>query len=166
MKKYHDQSIVLKKLCLTDAEEFFYLHRQPAVFGKYMQELNMTEEHTPLDFTKRLLWLSKGIYTIRLADKPASIIGSALIYKVGREKKDFYFGGTLLPKYHGKGILLKAFDQIIELAKYCYGIPEVKVFLNVVSNQATSTMDKLGFVKYSKQNNLLYHKGLLKHRIA
>ncbi|MFC6101470.1 GNAT family N-acetyltransferase [Olivibacter domesticus] len=166
MKNHHDQSIVLKKLCLTDAEEFFHLHRQPAVFGTYMQELNMNEEEKPLDFTKRLLWLSKGIYSIRLTDKPELIIGSALIYKGGSEKNEFYFGGTLLPNYHGKGILLKAFDQIIELAKYCYGIPEVKVFLNVVSKQANSTMDKLGFVKLSKQNDLLYYKSLWKHRIA
>lgn len=166
MKNYHDQSIVLKKLCLTDAEEFFSLHRQPAVFGKYIQDLRMDNEEVPLDFTKRLLWLTKGIYTIRLAENPKPIIGSALIYKGGNEKNAFYFGGTLLPNYHGKGILLKAFDQVIELAKYCYGIPEVKVFLNVVSNQANSTMDKLGFVKLSKQNDLLYYKSLLKHRTA
>lgn len=116
MKSKNEQSIVLKKLCLTDAEEFFYLHRQPAVFGKYMQDLNMDGEEVPLNFTKRLLWLSKGIYTIRLAENPAPIIGSALIYKGGKEKKEFYFGGTLLPDYHGNGILLKAFDQIIEPA--------------------------------------------------
>jgi len=158
MKNTNYQRIVLKKLRLAEAEDFFHLHDYPAIFGKYIQELNMEEEETALAFTKRLLWLTEGIYTIRLSTDPQLIIGSALIYRGGESKNEFHFGGTTLPAYQGRGILLNAFDQIIELSKYCYNIPEVKVFLNVASNQASSTMSKLGFV--SKQNNLLYSKRL------
>lgn len=165
MKNKNDQ-ILLKKLRLTEAEEFFHLHDYPAVFGKYIQELNMKEEATAHSFTKRLFWLTEAIYTIRLHAKPEMIVGSALIYKGGKARNEFYFGGTLLPAYRGMGILLRAFEQIIELSKYCYNIFEVRVSLNISNELANNTMNKLGFIKTPKYGDLIYRKKLMQKTIA
>lgn len=157
MESSTHQGIVLKKLCLNNADKFFKLHQHPIILGQYVKDLDMYGE-TPIGFTKRLLWLSKGIYTIRLSSAPETIIGSSLIYKANNE---FHYGGTLLPDYRGKGILLKAFEQSIELAKYCYGIPSIKVFLNTATNHFASVMYRLGFTESYNKDKRIFSKSLL-----
>lgn len=153
MKKNEKSDIVLRKLCLNEAREFCYLHSFPQQYGTYYQDLYENEE-SPEEFTKRLLWLSKCVYTIRIKSAPDKIIGSCMIYKGGKNRKDVYVGGTLLPEYRNKGLMVEAFNQMLEMARYFYGVYEIKILLNSINDQVIQIMDKLGFRMDQKSSNI------------
>ncbi len=157
MKNYEKTGIVLRKLSLSEAREFCHLHSFPQQYGTYYQDLYENDE-SPEEFTKRLLWLAKCVYTIRLKSAPDKIIGSCMIYKGGKNRKDMYVGGTLLPEYRNKGLMVEAFNQMLEMAKYFYGVNEVKILLNSINDQVIQIMDKLGFMMDKSSNANIYSK--------
>lgn len=126
MKKEKSSGIVLKKLNVKEGDGFLSLHNYPTVCGSYFEELYVQGE-SGVSFTQRLLWLSKCAYTIRLKSDPEKIIGACLIYRNIHKGNQHVFGGTLLPTYRNKSLLIEAFNQIKELAKYCYGLVDLKI---------------------------------------
>lgn len=126
MKNKEIPDIILKKLELREIDGFFFLHTFPTVCGSYFDDFYVHGE-SRTSFMKRLLWLSKCAYTIRLTSDPASIIGACLVYPNKDRGNEHFFGGVLLPAYHDKGFLMEAFGQIKELAKYCYGLIDLKI---------------------------------------
>jgi len=67
-------------------------------------------------------------------------------------------GGTLLPEYRNKGLMVEAFNQMLEMAKYFYGVNEVKILLNSINDQVIQIMDKLGFMMDKSSNANIYSK--------
>ncbi|QNL49211.1 hypothetical protein H8S90_21110 [Olivibacter sp. SDN3] len=126
MKEERSSGIVLKKLDVKEADGFLSLHNYPTVCGSYFEALYVKGE-SGVSFTQRLLWLSKCAYTIRLKSDPDKIIGACLIYRDINKGNQHIFGGTLLPTYRNKSLLIEAFNQIKELAKYCYGLVDLKI---------------------------------------
>jgi len=156
-------SILLKKLVLKDAQAFYDLQAYPELCGSAYQEFYSPDEK-PEEFTKRLLWLSKCIYTIRLKTDPNKIIGACMIYKSGKFKKDAYLGGTLLPQYRGEGLLFDAFNEMLEIANYFYGIYEVKMVLNALNEHVLQFVKKLGFSEDKKAREKTYIKTLRQYK--
>lgn len=156
--------IVLRKLCLNDAREFCHLLDYPEQYGTYYSDL-YDDDDSPEDFTKRLLWLSKCVYTIRLKSAPDIIIGSCVIYKGGRNRKEIYVGGTLLPEYRDRGLMLEAFNQMLEMAKYFYGVNEIKILLNTINDHVISVMERLGFAKDKKSGGTTIYSKILQQYI-
>ncbi|MFC6101040.1 GNAT family N-acetyltransferase [Olivibacter domesticus] len=158
MENEKKAGVVLRKLCLSDAREVCHLLDYPEQYGTYCKDLYANDE-SPEDFTRRLLWLSKCMYTIRLKSAPTVIVGACEIYKGGQNRKEIYVGGTLLPEYRDKGLMLDAFNQMLEMARYYYGIYEVKILLNTINDHVISVMEKLGFAKDKKNSgNTIYSK--------
>jgi len=146
--------IVLRKLTFEDAVIFDNVYARPELFWK----ININEEpgnETAEDFTKRMLWLCKYIYTVRLKSDPEKVIGCCVLYNWNKRKKEIYFGGSLLPEYWGKGIMPNAFNQMIEMAKYCLGATFIKICINESNQPATRMVEKLGFFNALKEEHLV-----------
>ncbi|MEH6308419.1 GNAT family N-acetyltransferase [Olivibacter sp. CPCC 100613] len=144
------EPIVLRKLTIEDAEIFDNIYTRPDLFWK----ININDEignETAEEFTKRMLWLCKYIYTIRLRNEPEKVIGCCVLYNWNKKKKDIFFGGSLLPEYWGKGIMPTAFNQMVEMAKYCLGASFIKICINEDNQPATRMVEKLGFFNALKE---------------
>lgn len=118
MKKVNKTTILLKRLTIKESNKVFQLSQEAIILGNFLLDLQLQEKN-PTEFTQRLLWLSKGIYSIRLYHKPEKIIGYALFYKLG---KTYYEGLCILPSYYHPSILEQTREQLAELAKFCYGV--------------------------------------------
>lgn len=144
MKNLKNQEVILRKLNIDEAEIFNDIHYRPALSGKIDCD-NYAEENDAMNFTKRMLWLCKFVYTIRLKQEPEMIIGTCILYNWDKESKSIHFGGSLDPNYWGNGYMASALSQIMELAKYCLGAKEVKINIKKDNEQACKMAYKLGF---------------------
>ncbi|WP_028297586.1 GNAT family N-acetyltransferase [Olivibacter sitiensis] len=144
MKNLKNQEVILRKLSIEEAEIFNDIHYRPVLYGKIDCD-NYAQEDNAIDFTKRMLWLCKFIYTIRLKDKPQEIIGTCTLYNWDKESKSVHFGGSLQPKYWGNGFMAAALSQMLELAKYCLGAKQIKINIKPENEQACRMAYKLGF---------------------
>lgn len=121
---------------MKEHREIFQLSREALTLSNFLQDLQLDDDK-PTKFTQRLLWLSKGHYTVRPQDHPKKVIGYALIYKMG---KSYYEGICLSPEYYYPAIIDQIYEQLFELAKFCYGI---------------QTMTKKGKFHFPIQHSLL-----------
>ena len=118
MKKINKTAILLKRLTMKECNKTFQLSQNAIILGNFLLDLQL-QEKDPIAFTQRLLWLSKGIYGIRLCHEPEKTIGYALFYKLG---KIYYEGLCILPSYYHPLVLDHIREQLAELAKFCYGV--------------------------------------------
>ncbi|QNL49016.1 GNAT family N-acetyltransferase [Olivibacter sp. SDN3] len=153
-------NIVLKKLNLSQAKEFCDLYASPHQYGSLYYERHADDE-TYEEFTKRLLWLSKCIYTIRPSSEPKKVIGYCMIYKAGHRRGEVFIRGTLLPEYGNKGLMSEAFKQVLDMAKFAYGVNEVKILMHTINENVLQMVKTLGFTKESDTSkNTVYAKKL------
>lgn len=154
MDNLKTQPISLQKLTIDDAVIFDNTYARPELFWK----ININDEignESAEDFTKRMLWLCKYVYTIRLKSNPHEVIGSCVLYNWNKKKKEIFFGGSLLPEYWGKGIMPSAFNQMLEMAKYCLGAAFIKICIHQDNQPATRMVKKLGFFNALKEDGLI-----------
>jgi len=148
------EPIILHKLTMEDAVIFDNTYARPELFWKINNSEEIGEESAE-DFTKRMLWLCKYVYTIRLRSIPNEVIGSCVLYNWNKRKKEIFFGGSLLPEHWGKGIMPAAFNQMIEMAKYCLGAAFIKISILQSNQPATRMVEKLGFFNSMKDGELI-----------
>ncbi|HWV75461.1 MAG TPA: GNAT family protein [Pseudosphingobacterium sp.] len=148
------EPIIIRKLSQADAEIFNNIYTRPDLFWKINVDDNSGNESAE-EFTKRMLWMCKYIYTIRLKRDPDKVLGSCVLYNWNKRTKEIYFGGALDPKYWGMGIMPSAFNQMMEMAKYCIGASFIKICVNDDNKQAIRMAEKLGFFNAFKENGLI-----------
>jgi len=146
--------IILQKLTIEDAVVFDNTYARPELFWK-ININDVIDNESAEDFTKRMLWLCKYVYTIRLRSDPTKVIGSCVLYNWNKKKKEIFFGGSLLPEFWGKGIMPSAFNQMVEMAKYCLGASFIKICIQINNQPATRMVEKLGFFNASKEDDLI-----------
>jgi hypothetical protein len=121
MNKENSTSILLKKLTMKEHQEIFQLSKRGLLFSDFLQDLKL-DENKSIAFTQRLLWLSKGHYSVRPQNQPKKVIGYTLFYKSG---KSYYDGLCLLPEYYFPSVVDQIYEQLLELAKFCCGVQVV-----------------------------------------
>lgn len=147
------EPIIIKKLTIEDSEIFNNVYARPELFRKINDDRSVNENAE--DFAKRMLWLCKYIYTIRLKRDPLKVIGACVLYNWNKKKKEIFFGGSILPEYWGKGIMPNAFNQMMEMAKYCLGASYIKITINKDNQPAKRMVEKLGFFNAVENKNLI-----------
>lgn|GEM_PF-1501189 len=125
MKNQKKTAVFLRMLTMKESNEIFQLSKGGIIFGNFLQDLQLQEEK-PVEFTQRLLWLTKGFYSIRLHHEPEKIVGYTLFYKSG---ESFYDSLCILPDYYHPGIINQTREQMAELAKFCYGLKDIAPLL-------------------------------------
>jgi len=122
MKNEKTTPILLKRMSGKESDQIYLLSQKAIVLGDFFQDMQLCGEK-PLAFVQRLLWLSKGFYTIRLQHEPEEIIGYSLLYK---KNKSYYVGFCILPDYYYLPVIEQAGEQLSRLAKFCAGITDIK----------------------------------------
>jgi len=117
----NSKSILLKKLTMKEHQEIFQLSKSGLLFSDFLQDLKL-DENKSIAFAQRLLWLSKGHYSVRPQNQPKKVIGYTLFYKSG---KSYYDGLCLLPEYYFPSVVDQIYEQLLELAKFCCDIQVV-----------------------------------------
>lgn len=161
---FSHNSIVLKKLSIEDAQVFDDIYARPELSGKINYDDEHGEDEDAHQFTKRMLWLCKFIYTMRFKDDPNEVVGSCVLYNWNKKRKEIYFGGSLMPRYWGNGLMSLAFNQMMEMAKYCLGAERIKIALAKDNTKGIKMAEKLGLsVADTIDNLLIYSKPLSIH---
>jgi ribosomal-protein-alanine N-acetyltransferase len=105
--------------------------------------------------------LCTHIWTIRLSDDPQTIVGDAALHDWIKETSTIEIGGTLLPEYHGKGIMISVFDYIISFAKEQLNIKTVIGKTGINNQQAARLVLKLGFTRSNESDGLAVFQKIL-----
>ncbi len=134
------ENIILKQLSAADALAFHRLYNPEGAW-----EHAITGAKTPLEFTRHIISLCNHIFSIRMADDPAIIIGDCALHDWDKAKGEIEIGGTLLPEYWGKGIMQAAFELLIELAQQQYAVNKVVAKTETDNRKAIKFALKMGF---------------------
>ena len=145
--------IILKEMSLKDSESFYRLYYEDE---SAIQDQTTNEEHmNPRQFTEHILSLCDELYSIRTVENEYIIIGDCALHHWNQEEKKIEIGGSLLPKYWGKGIMSAAFELLIELAKEKYQVNVLVAKTEITNLKALKFAEKLGFQKMSNDGDII-----------
>ena len=154
MKSAGDRiKIILKEISVKDSESFYRLY-----FGdeSAIQDQTTDEWHmNPVQFTEHILSLCEELYSIRTVENEQIIIGDCALHHWNQEAKKIEIGGSLLPKYWGKGIMSAAFELLTGLAKEKYQVNVLVAKTEITNLKALKFAEKLGFQKMSNEGNII-----------
>ena len=99
-------------------------------------------------FTERIITSCKYIFKIRPKDNPELIIGDCALHHWNQQKREIEIGGSLLPKYWGKGYMQAAFELLIIIAKKELRVEALLGQTKTSNIKAIRFFEKMGFVKH------------------
>ena len=144
MKPLKKISIQIEPLSLEDCKAVYDLFNNEKVLKSYperpIQEMGLTN-----GFIKRIT--SKGNWTwkIRQKNAPESFLGICALHHLDQKNNTIEIGGTLHPNYWGMGLMLQAFEMIIEIAGNDLAVKQVIGKTSTQNKQAIRLVEKLGF---------------------
>jgi [ribosomal protein S5]-alanine N-acetyltransferase len=147
-----NKKLLLKRLSIKDADSFYAIYADPLVTQHYDQAVFLPDE-TPQLFTKRIISVCEGIWTIRLKDDPGLTIGDVALHHYNEEENSIQIGGSLLPSYWVQDIMKDAFALLIDLAKKELLVTSITAITNSNNLKAIRFAEKLGFIKVSSDDN-------------
>lgn len=143
--------IILKEMSVKDSESFYRLYFEDE---SAIKDQTTNEEHTnQVQFTEHILSLCEELYSIRTVENEHIIIGDCALHHWNQEEKKIEIGGSLLPKYWGKGIMSAAFELLIALAKEKYQVNVLVAKTEITNLKALKFAEKLGFQKMSNDGD-------------
>lgn len=154
MKSAGDRiDIILKEMSVKDSESFYRLYFEDE---SAIQDQTINEEHmNPVQFTEHILSLCEELYSIRTVENEHIIIGDCALHHWNQEEKKIEIGGSLLPKYWGKGIMSAAFELLTGLAKEKYQVNVLVAKTEITNLKALKFAEKLGFQKMSNDGDII-----------
>ncbi|WP_448138014.1 GNAT family N-acetyltransferase [Sphingobacterium siyangense] len=145
--------IILKEMSVKDSESFYRLYFEDE---SAIQDKTINEEHmNPIQFTDHILSLCEELYSIRTVENEHIIIGDCALHHWNQEEKKIEIGGSMLPKYWGKGIMSVAFELLIALAKEKYQVNVLVAKTEITNLKALKFAEKLGFQKMSNDGDII-----------
>ncbi len=136
--------IKLEPLTMKDKKGVFTLFNNEKVLQSYLEKPIVNEEQTT-DFIKRITTNGSWAWKIVTPECINSLTGICSLHNHDEINKTIEIGGTLLPEFWGKGIMLKAFQTLIEKARNEFKIKKV-IGKTLPNNQkAIRLVEKLGF---------------------
>lgn len=142
-----NKTVILQDLTINDADHFYKLYQHPAITASLEGGIFLPHE-TPVAFTSRIISLCNYIFTIRLKQEPAFIIGDCALHHFNKENRSVEIGGSLLPEYWGKGLMQSAFELAINLAKEQLNVVTIMGRTHWQNEKAIRLVEKMGFVKH------------------
>ena len=149
-----DQRLELTVLTHNDAADFFDLYC-------HTQEKAIKSGEDAEQFAVRIAASCEMIWTIRLCCYPHSIIGDCALHDWDKDTEEIAFGGSLIPKYWGQGIMAAAFHLVATFAGEFYQVKSIKCTTSPANRQARRFAEKLGF----KQCGITADTVLLKKKL-
>ncbi len=116
-----NDKIILKVLTQADADVFFRLYFCGELDDAPAQ-CPILPDDTPESFALRTVAACELIWTVRLAHDPTVIIGDCTLHHWEKEKGTIEFGGTLLPRFRGQGIMQATHQLVAEHSMEQFGV--------------------------------------------
>ena len=160
METLTNGEVLLKRLTVADAAAFYALYALPEV-NQHFEESPFLPDETAQSFTNRIIANCTFIWTIRLQQEPANIIGDAALHHFEQEHQTIEIGGSLLPRYWGRNLMKQAFELLIDFAGQTLNVEQVIGKTSADNSQAIRMVEKLGFQKMGViENEMVLRKTL------
>ena len=144
---YSNDKVILEKLSLNDAHIFYSLYANRQLNENY-DESPFLQNETPTHFTERIITSCKYIFTIRPKDNPDLIIGDCALHHWNQQKREVEIGGSVFPKYWGKGYMQAAFELLTIIAKQELEVEALLGQTKTRNIKAIRFAEKMGFEKH------------------
>lgn len=165
MKALDKIIIQIEPLSSEDSKAVYDLFNNEKVLKSYperpIKELGLTK-----GFIKRIT--SKGNWTWKICEenKPESFLGICALHHLDRKNHSIEIGGTLHPDYWGMGLMLQAFELIIEIARNDLKVDQIIGKTSTQNKQAIRLVEKLGFtITKTNQTETLLIKTMIGKKI-
>ena len=152
MKTSKHINIKLEPLTYKDKNSVFDLFTNEKVLQSYSKKPIPTREHSD-DFIQKVSTNGHWTWKITRHEEINGFLGICSYHHYNQENKSIEIGGTLFPKFWGKGIMLCAFRQLIEQAREVFNIKQVIRKTQSSNKNAIWMVEKLGFNKTITINN-------------
>jgi len=120
------------------------LESDPAVMGHLGGTVDA--EDAAQVHERRMAAVAEGnlFYTI-VADAGAEPAGIVAIWRSEWESRSIHeLGGMLLPRYHARGLMVRAVNQLLPVARHS-GVTELHSFPGITNRPSNAVLRKLGF---------------------
>lgn len=135
--------IKLQPLLEEDSKEILELFTNEMVIQSYSESLRPKPEQID-DFIKQIT--TEGCWTWKIIDANTNFfLGICSLHQFDKLTKSIEIGGTLSSDYWGKGIMLKAFQEVIKIAREDFDIKRIIGKTQANNHKALNLVKKLGF---------------------
>ena len=135
--------IKLQPLLEEDSKEILELFTNEMVIQSYSESLRPKPEQID-DFIKQIT--TEGCWTWKIIDANTNFfLGICSLHQLDKLTKSIEIGGTLSSDYWGKGIMLKAFQEVIKIAREDFDIKRIIGKTQANNHKALNLVKKLGF---------------------
>ena len=152
----------LKSLTLSDHKDIIELFTNQEVLKSYSNPPILNEERV-FTFIERLTSMGVGHGKFLMQKNSRIVYGICSLHDYDQVNKSIEIGGTLYPKYWGKGIMLQVFKSLIDYAILNFELKQIVGNTLPTNKKSNQISRKLGFKKQPTQANktLLIKKRLL-----
>lgn len=153
--------LVLRRLRIADAPEFFFLRSDAGVL-KYIDKEPERSVHTTKAFIKKLWALEKkaeGInwaITLRGSDK---LIGNICLWNIQKAHHRAELGYVLHPSFHGQRIMHEAVKAVLEVGFKKYKLHSVEANVNPKNKASIKLLKKNKFKREAYYKENYYFRG-------
>ena len=135
--------IKLQPLLEEDSKEILELFTNEMVIQSYSESLRPKPEQID-DFIKQIT--TEGCWTWKIIDANTNgFLSICSLHQFDKLTKSIEIGGTLSSDYWGKGIMLKAFQEVIKIAREDFDIKRIIGKTQANNHKALNLVKKLGF---------------------
>ena len=135
--------IKLQPLLEEDSKEILELFTNEMVIQSCSESLRPKPEQID-DFIKQIT--TEGCWTWKIIDANKNFfLGICSLHQFDKLTKSIEIGGTLSSDYWGKGIMLKAFQEVIKIAREDFDIKRIIGKTQANNHKALNLVKKLGF---------------------
>ena len=152
--------IKLQPLLEEDSKEILELFTNEMVIQSYSESLRPKPEQIDA-FIKQIT--TEGCWTWKIVDANTNgFLGTCSLHHFDKLTKSIEIGGTLSSYYWGKGIMLKAFQELIKKARQDFDIKRIIGKTQANNHKALNLVKKLGFsVFFINENETVVVKELV-----
>lgn len=142
------KNLYLRQLSTDDAQEIFLLRSDPIV-NKYLgrpKATHIDEARAFIDMINSSIKNDKSVFWAICLKDNTGLLGTICLWNFSPEKHRAEIGYTLLPEFHGKGIMQEAFPAILD-----FGFNRIQL----QAIDAWTTSQNLNSIKILERNHFI-----------
>lgn len=144
LKKDRLNEIELKPLTLEDGKNVFKLFDNAETLEFYSESPILKEEYTT-DFIHKITSNGNWTWKISKSGDSNSFLGICSLHHYSETNKSIEIGGTLFSEFWGKGLMLNAFQLLINEIMLNPSVKRIIGKTSTANNKALKLVKKLGF---------------------
>ena len=144
------ERLLLRRLTLSDAKEFFFLRSNETVMqfidkepAKSVEEVEafIQKLNDDIDHNRLIQW------AIAFQEEPGRLIGGISFWRFRFEDYRAETGYALHPQHWGKGIMKEALQKVIDFGFNNMGLHSIEANINPNNTASARLLESVGFVR-------------------